>query len=38
MSEGQALIERIVSQMNNGWLSTSKTTKLDRNQLITDIE
>jgi hypothetical protein len=38
LPEGQALIERIVSQINNGRLSTSKRTKLDRNLLMVDIE
>lgn len=38
LPEGIFLIERIVSQMNNGRLSTSNTTKLDRNQLKLEID
>lgn len=36
MPEGQALIERIFSQINNGRLFSSNLTKLNRNLLITD--
>ena len=38
LSEGQILIERIVSQMNYGRLSTSNTTKIDRNLLRLEVD
>lgn len=37
MPEGKHLISRIVSQINNNRLSTSKSPKVDRNLLLSEI-